>query len=179
MATWLSAPLARVRAIVEGAYPSVAVSGRSVTAGRFRRATYRGDIADPGWPGTGFHRHYLLATESVSDVAGAAANWRTGRVLKRVVLELRVGYLVSPDATIERAGVCPDEDAATQLAHEDAHELEEALRWPDFWAGTDPAIAQVRPAGDATATVVIPRARVLLTTRWDVTVDFAPGQVWA
>lgn len=179
MATWLSAPLARVRAIVEGAYPVSPVAGRSVTAGRFRRATYRGDVADPGWPGTGFHRHYLLTTESAGDVPGAAANWRTGRVLKRVVVELRVGYLVSPDAAVDRAGVCADEDAATQLGLEDAHELEEALRWPDFWAGTDPVLAQVRPAGDVTAAVVIPRARVLVSSRWELTLDFAPGRSWA
>lgn len=179
MATWLEEPLARVRAIVEGSYPSVAVPGRSVTAGRFLRSEYRGNPADPQWPGTDFHRRYLVTVASVRNVPGAAPNHRTGRVLKSVLVNVAMGYVVQPDGRHERDGSCPDEEAATQLGAEDAHELEEALSWPDFWAGTSPSIAQIRTAGDVTATVLVPRRRVLVVSQWDVTVDYAPGQVWA
>ena len=179
MATWLDEPLGRFRAIVEGTYPSVAVSGRSTTAGRFVRSEYRGDPADPQWPGTDFHRRYLVTVKAVRNVPGAAPNNRTGRVLKSVLLEVSMGYIVQPDGRVDRGGSCPDEEAATQLGAEDAHELEEALTWADFWAGTSPAIAQIRLAGDVTPAVVIPRKRVLVTSQWDVTVDYAPGQVWA
>lgn len=178
MATWLDGPIGRVRAIIEGTYPASPVTGRSTTAGRFVRSTYRGDPGDLGWAGTGFHRAYLLTVTATRDLPGAAANWRTGRVLKSVTFEVRVGYVVQPDGQIERAGSCASEEAATMLGHEDAHELEEALRWPDFWAGTTPSISQIRPAGDVSTTLVIPRKRVFVTSRWDMTVDFAPGQTW-
>lgn len=179
MSTWLAEPLARFRAIVEGTYPSVAVPGRSTTANRFRRSEYRGDPADPQWPGTDFHRRYLVTVAGVRNVAGAAPNHRTGRVLKGVLVNLVMGYVVQPDGRVDRGGSCPDEEAATQLGAEDAHELEEALSWPDFWAGTSPAIAQIRLAGDVTPAVVIPRRRVLVTSQWDVTVSYAPGQAWS
>lgn len=178
MATWLAEPLARFRAIVEGAYPSVAVPGRSVPAGRFARATYRDDPASLAYTGTGFHRHYLVTFVGARDVPGAAANWRTGRVIKSVTLELRMGYVVEPDGREVRDGSCADEEAATMLGLEDAHTLEEALRWPDFWPGTSPAIAQIRPAADVAATVIVPRRRVLCTSRWELTLDFAPGATW-
>ena len=177
MATWLAGPLARFRAIVEGTFPASPVAGRSTTANRFKRSEYRGDPADPQWPGADYHRRYLVTVAAVRNVPGAPPNSRTGRVLKSVLLEVAMGYIVQPDGRVDRGGSCPDEEAATQLAAEDAHELEEALTWPDFWAGTDPAIAQIRVAGDATPLVVIPRCRVVCTSRWDVTVDFAPGQV--
>jgi hypothetical protein len=178
VATWLAGPLSRFRAIVEGTYPASPVSGRSTTANRFKRSAYRGAPSDLGWPGADFHRRYLVTVAGVRNVAGAAPNHRTGRVLKSVLLELTMGYLVQPDGRVERAGACADEEAATQLGAEDAHELEEALSWPDFWAGTTPAIAQIRLAGDVTASVVVPRARVAVVSRWDLTVDYMPGQSW-
>lgn len=179
MSTWLAQPLARLRAIIEGTYPSIAVAGRSTTAGRFLRSEYRGDPADPQWPGTDFHRRYLVTVAGVRNLAGAAPNHRTGRVLKSVLVNVAMGYVVQPDGRITRDGSCPDEEAATQLAAEDAHELEEALCWPDFWGGTAPAIAQIRLTSDVSPAVLVPRRRVLVTSQWDVTVDYVPGQVWA
>lgn len=178
MSTWLAEPLARFKAIIEGTYPSSRVDGRSTTANRFKRAAYRGAPTDQGWPGVDFHRRYLVNVVSVRNVPGALPNHRTGRVLKSVLLELTMGYLVQPDGRVERVGACADEEAATQLGAEDAHELEEALSWPDFWAGTTPSIAQIRLAGDVVSTVVVPRARVTTVSRWDLTVDYAPGQSW-
>lgn len=178
MATWLAAPLGRFRAIVEGTYPASPVAGRSTTAGRFRRSEYRGDPTDPAWPGVDFHRRYLVTVEATRNLPGMTPNHRTGRVLKSVLLRVAMGYLVQPDGRIERGGACADEEAATQLGAEDAHELEEALSWPDFWAGTAPGISQIRLAGDVAPAVVIPRKRVLVTSRWDVTIDYAPGQSW-
>lgn len=178
MATWLAGPLGRFRAIVEGTYPATPVSGRSTTANRFKRSEYRGAVADQGWTGVDFHRRYLVTVVGVRNVPGALPNHRTGRVLKSVLLELTMGYLVQPDGRVERVGACADEEAATQLGAEDAHELEEALSWPDFWAGTSPSISQIRLAGDVVPTVVVPRARVVTVSRWDMTVNYAPGQVW-
>lgn len=178
MATWLAGPLGRFRAIVEGTYPATPVSGRSTTANRFKRSEYRGAPSDQGWTGVDFHRRYLVTVVGVRNVAGALPNHRTGRVLKSVLLELTMGYLVQPDGRVERVGACADEEAATQLGAEDAHELEEALSWPDFWAGTSPSISQIRLAGDVVPTVVVPRARVVTVSRWDMTVNYAPGQVW-
>ena len=178
MSTWLAEPIARLREIIEGTYPTSPVTGRSTTAGRFVRATYRDDPSSPLWPGLGFHRAYLITVQSTRDLPGAAANWRTGRVLKGVTFDVRVGYIVQPDSREVADGSCPDEESATQLGHEDAHEIEEALRWPDFWAGTTPSISQIRPAGDVSTTLVLPRRRVFVTSRWDMTADFAPGQSW-
>lgn len=179
MATWLAEPIARFRAIIEGTYPVSPVAGRSVTAGRIQRATYRDDPASLEWPGTDFHRRYLVTVAGVRNVAGAAPNHRTGRVIKSVLVNVAMGYVVQPDGRITRDGSCPDEEAATQLAAEDTHELEEALCWPDFWAGTTPAIVQIRLTADVTPAVIVPRRRVLVTSQWDVTVDYVPGQVWA
>ena len=65
MGDYLTAPLARVEGIIEGTYPVVAVSGRSVTAARFVATRLHGDIEDPDFP----MKHFAPAGGGVAYVA--------------------------------------------------------------------------------------------------------------
>lgn len=179
MATWLAGPIARVRAIIEGSYPATPVTGRSVTANLIQRATYRDDPADLQWAGTGFHRRYLLLTDETGDRDGDPVNRRAGAAREEWRFTVRIGYVVSPDGRITGTNVCADEDAATQLGHEDHHAIREALRWPAFWGSTTPEIAQIRPVGPVRTSIVIPRRRVFVSAQFSATLAYAPGSTWA
>jgi hypothetical protein len=178
VATWLAGPLGRVRAIIEGIYPASPVAGRSVTAGRFTRADYRGDPYDLNWPGPNFHNAYLLNVDESGDREGDPVNRRAGAAREEVLVTVRVGYVIAPDGRIARGGCCADEDTATQLGHEDHHALREALRWPAFWADTTPSIAQIRPVGRVATAIVVPRRRVYVSSRYTLTLSYAPGSTW-
>lgn len=178
MATWLEEPLARVRAIIEGSYPSVAVPGRSVTAGLIQRATYRDDPTNLQWPGVGFHRRYLLLTDETGDREGDPVNRRAGAAREDILFTVRIGYTVAPDGRIPDDNVCADEDAASQLGHEDMHAIREALRWPDFWGDCSPALSQVRPVGRVRTSIVVPRRRVFVSAQFSATLSYAPGSTW-
>lgn len=178
MSTWLAEPVTRVRALIEGAYPVVPISGRSVTAGLIARATYRDDPADLAWAGLGFHRRYLLLTDETGDRDGDPVNRRAGSAREEWAFTVRIGYAVSPDARLSGSSVCADEDAATQLGHEDHHAISEALRWPAFWGDTTPALSQLRRVGRVTTSIVIPRKRVFVSCRWTATLSYAPGSTW-
>ena len=178
MSTWLAEPVARVRAIIEGSYPASPVTGRSVTAGLIARATYRDDPADLQWPGLGFHRRYLLQTDETGDRDGDPVNRRAGAAREEWVFTVRIGYTVSPDGRIASTTACADEDAATQLGHEDHHAIREALRWPAFWGDLTPSVAQIRPVGRVRTTIVIPRRRVFVSAQFSATLSYAPGSTW-
>jgi hypothetical protein len=178
VATWLAEPIARVRAIIEGSYPVSPVAGRSVTAGRIQRATYRDDPASLEWVGVGFHRHYLLQTDETGDRDGDPVNRRAGAAREDWLFTVRIGYVVQPDARVVRDDSCVDEDAATQLGHEDFHAIREALRWPEFWGDTSPAISQIVPAGKVRTSIVIPRRRVFVSAQFAATLSYAPGSTW-
>lgn len=178
MSTWLAEPVARVRAIIEGSYPVTPVAGRSVTAGLIQRATYRDDPADLQWPGTGFHRRYLLQTDETGDRDGDPVNRRAGAAREEWVFTVRIGYTISPDGRIASASACADEDAATQLGHEDMHAIREALRWSAFWADCSPALSQVRPVGRVRTSIVIQRRRVFVSSQFSATLSYVPGSTW-
>lgn len=175
---FLTQPLARIRAIIEGSYPATAVTGRSVPVGMFSRSKYRGDLGDLAFPGTEFHRRYQIATRETRERPGDPPNVRAGAVRKVVVIEVSTGYLVSPDGQISSARACATVDEATELGHSDHELLSEAFRWPGFWTGTLPSIAQIRPEGSVVTSAVIPRARILVTSTWAITLSYAPGTVW-
>lgn len=178
MSTWLAEPIARVRAIIEGTYPASPVAGRSVTAGLLERATYRDDPANLQWAGIGFHRHYLLQTDESGDREGDPVNRRAGSAREDWLFTVRIGYTVAPDARLSSASACADEDAATQLGHEDHHAIREALRWPAFWGDCSPALSQVRPVGRVRTSIVIPRRRVFVSAQFAATLSYAPGSTW-
>lgn len=175
---FLTAPLARLRAIIEGSHPTVAVTGRSVPAGTLRRAVYKDDPADLEWVGIGFHRSYRLAVETTRERDGDRPNIRAGAQRKVIVVELAIGYMVSPDSPTASATVCASVEDATLLGHSDHELVAQAFRWPDFWPGTSPSIVQLRPEGDVTTSVVIPRKRVIVSARWAMTLSYAPGTAW-
>lgn len=175
---FLTEPLGRLDALILGEYPDVAVPGRSVPAGTFRRATYRGDPADLGWVGTGWHRCFARRVLSSGDNGADPPNVRAGAQRRRVLVEVSLGYEISPDATTSRTTVCATVDEATALGHSDHELLAQALRWPGFWPGTAPSIVRLEPAGDVTTSVVIPRRRIVVAAQWSITLAYAPGTVW-
>lgn len=179
MSTFLAQPVARVRALIEGSYPSTAVPGRSVTAGLLRVATYRGDPGDLQWAGEDFHRCYLLLTDETGDRDGDPVNRRAGQAREDWLFTVRIGYTVAPDGRFSSDVSCADEDAATQLGHEDMHAIREALRWPAFWGDCTPALSQMRPVGKVRTTIVIPRKRVFVSAQFAATLSYAPGSTWA
>lgn len=178
MSTWLAEPVARVRAIIEGSYPSTPVTGRSVTADLIKRATYRDDPTDLQWAGIGFHRRYLLLTDESGDRDGDPVNRRAGAAREEWVFTVRIGYTIAPDGRTASSTACADEDAATQLGHEDMHAIREALRWPAFWGDCTPSIAQVRPVARVRTSIVIPRRRVFVSAQFSATLGYAPGSTW-
>lgn len=175
---FLTAPLAQLRAIIEGSHPAVPVTGRSIPSGTFLRSKYRGSLSDLAFPGAEFHRRYQLEVTTTRERPGDPPNVRAGAVRKVVVVEVSTGYLVSPDGPTSSARACGTVDEATLLGHSDHELFAEAFRWPGFWAGTSPSIVQIRPEGDVVTSAVIPRARILVTSTWAVTLSYAPGTVW-
>lgn len=175
---FLSEPLARVAAIVEGAYPASPIAGRSVPAGQHRATRLHGDLRDPAFPGAHFLRGYDLAVVSSGTVPGDPPNRRAGSVRRRVVVEIAIGYLTSRDAPRVGAAVGSTLYDATMTAHSDHAQIAEALGWSAFWGGTSPAIVGAVPEGDVQTVVVAPQARIVVAARWALTLSYAPGTVW-
>jgi hypothetical protein len=173
----LTEPLARVGAIVEGAYPSTPVSGRSVPEGRHRSTRLHGDLRDPQFPGAHFNRGYDLAVVSSGNVPGDPPNRNAGSKRRRVVVEVAIGYLIARDAP-RAAGAGSTLYDATMTAHSDHEQIAEALGWSAFWGGTSPAIVGAVPDGDVQTVVVVPQARIVVAARWALTLSYPPGTVW-
>lgn len=175
----LTEPLARFRAIIEGAHPATPVTGRSVPAGRFAASTYRGDPADLAWTGLGWHRHYQTRVVSTGSLPGDPPNVHAGSMRLAAVVEVSMGYVVSPDAKTTTAQACATVDDATALAHSDWETLFQALAWPGFWPGTSPVIAGITSVDGARTSVVLPRRRIVCTSTWRLILSYAPGTTWA
>ena len=170
---WLDASVDRVRDIIEGTHPSVAVSGRSINAGRFKAARLHGGLDDPQFPGAHYHRGYELLVERSGRVVGDPPNAHAGSKRRRAVLVLRVGYLFGRDAPATGAGVGTSLWTPTITGHNDADDIEDALTYPAFWGGS--SIVGMVPTSDAETLVVIPQQRALVVSRWEMTCSFAPG----
>jgi len=176
---FLTEPLARVGAIVEGAHPSTAVPGRSVPAGRHHATRLHGDLRDAAFPGAHFNRGYDLAVVGSRNVPGDPPNRRAGSQRRIVVVEIAIGYLTSRDAPRVGAGVASTLYDATLTAHSDHEDIAQALGWPGFWSGTSPAIVGAVPEGDVQTVVVAPQARIVVAARWALTLSYPPGMVWS
>ncbi|HEX4931774.1 MAG TPA: hypothetical protein VFV33_01265 [Gemmatimonadaceae bacterium] len=176
--TFLSQPAARLRALIEGTYPVVPVTGRSVPAGTLTRAKYRGPIGDTTFAGGDQHASYTLTLVESGDVDADPPNSHAGSQRRFVVYEVTLTYLVQPDGRITRSTACASEEDAADLGHETMEAIGQALRYPLFWAGTSPAIASVRQLGPA-VTTTIPRQRVQVSARWRVLLSYAPGTDWS
>lgn len=174
----LSEPLDRFRGVIEGAYPSTPVTGRSVPAGTFAASTYRGDPSDLGWTGLGWHRHYQLTVKGSGALPGDPPNVHAGQMRLAVLVELSMGYTVSPDAKTTTAQACATVDDATALAHSDWETIFQALAFPGFWGGTSPAIVGLTSVDGARTSIVIPRRRIVCTSTWRLILSYAPGTVW-
>jgi len=176
--SFLTEPISRVRAIIEGSYPATPVTGRSVPASTIQKATYEGDPADLQWTGIGFHRRYQLPVLSTRNVDADKPNSRAGSQRKLVVFEVQIGYLVSPDSPIGTTSVCASVDEATALGHSDHELIAQAFQWSAFWSGTSPEIAGLVPAGDVSTAIIIPRKRIIVSARWSMLLHYAPGTAW-
>lgn len=172
---WLTQPLARVIALVEGSYPASPVTGRSVTADTFTARRIQGDLASPSFPGHLFHRAFDLVVESTGAAAGDPPNVHAGSMRRRAVVALRIGYLDGHDAPA--AGDEIPYYTPSQTGHDDHETIEMALRYPAFWSGTTPGIVGLIPLGDAATQVLVPHERFLVVRRWELTCNYAPGVV--
>lgn len=175
---FLTEPLARVGALVEGAYPVSPVTGRSVPAGHHKATRLHGDLRSPEFPGAHFHRGYDIQVVSSGNVPGDPPNRNAGSKRRRVVIEIAIGYLIARDAPRVGAGVGSTLYDATMSAHSDHEQIAEALGWAAFWPGTSPAIVGAVPDGDVQTVVVAPQARIVVAARWALTLSYPPGTVW-
>jgi hypothetical protein len=175
---FLTQPIARLAAIIEGVYPSTPITGRSVPAGRHKPTLLHGDLRDPSFPAVHFHRGYALRVVSTRERDGDPPNVRAGAVRKVILVEVAIGYLTGRDAPRTVAGAGDALTEPTLLGHSDHEQIAEAFRWPGFWPGTSPSIVQIRPEGPVTTSDVVPLSRLVVTSTWAITLSYAPGTAW-
>lgn len=173
--------LARLQAIVEGSYPVTPVTGRSIATTRFRLAKTSGGLSDPGYPIEDFHRRYELVDRGFR--RGEPLNARSGFARRVHLFDLNVGYVYGfggPGTGVtSTTGIASR--VAEDLSGDDAHALEQALTWPDFW-GTLNASPLLSIYGiaipESVPEVLIAGRRLLRRTRLEVGVSYVPGGVY-
>lgn len=177
--SFLTAPLARLCALIEGSYPVTPVSGRSVTAGRLKPARLHGDLRDPEFPGVHYQRAYDLQVVSSGRAPGDPPNVRAGSMRAVVVVQLDIGYLTSRDAPSTGAGVGGTLYSPTLLAHSDHEDVAQCFAWPNFWTGTSPSIVRLIPDSDVETAQTEVQSRIVVSRRWRMTLSYAPGTAWS
>lgn len=175
---FLTAVAARLAAIVEGAYPVVPVSGRSVPAARHKPARLHGNLRNDQFPGAHFHRAYDLDVDTSGRVPGDPPNVRAGAQRKNLIFRVDIGCHISRDAPSIAAGAGGALYSPTVLAHSDHEDIEQALSFPEFWSGVSPAIVGIVPAGDVSNEVIVEQARIVVSRLYRVTLNYAPGTAW-
>jgi hypothetical protein len=178
---WLSAPLARIEAIIEGTYPTVPVTGRSLTARTFRATKLHGTLDDPAgeFPAVHFHRGYaLLPVESGNIEGQRALNARAGMGHRRALLTLQVGYLFGRESALAGPGAKTAKSHASLLAHEDFDLIEQALVWPAHWGGTAPTMYSVRLVNSVRTRELVAHARLIAEATFEIQVGRVPGAVY-
>lgn len=177
MGLWTE-PLARLAAIIEGAYPSPAVTGRTVTTA-FHATRLHGDLEDPAFPVSQFHRGYRLILERTGYAdPDTAQNPRAGQVRKRGTLLLSIGYLFGRRPPGPHTAALTATSADAHQGHDDHEEIEAALIYPGNRGSTSPTIYTIRRVEDAVARVIVPHERLLVETRYVVEIAYQPGTVW-
>ena len=179
--SWLTQPLARIEAIIEGRYPTSPVTGRSVASGIFKATKLHGTLADPtgDFPAVHFHRGYALVTDQSGYVEGQRArNARAGMDRRRAVLRLQVGYLFGRDTALAGPGAGTAMSAAALLAHSDFDLIEQALIDPDFWGGTSPTMYSVRLVDQVRTRELVTNSRLLAEASIEIQVGRVPGAVY-
>lgn len=179
MAGWLSQPLDRVRDLIEGTYPVTPVVGRTVPAATFKATRLHGDLESPEFPGAHYHRGFDLVVDRSGGIGANPPNVHAGRMIRRAILSLRIGYLYGRDAASRAAGAGTALWSPTLTGHEDHELIEQALRYPAHWGGLTPEIVRLAPLDDATTRVVIPHQRILVTRLWEIQVSYQPGRTWS
>ena len=173
---------ARLDAIVRGAYPSPAVSGRTMTAGTLKSAALHGELDDPEFPGVAFDGGYsLLLTASGQADGEARTNARSGLMRRALSYDLRTGHAFGRLAPLG-TGNGTALSAVLVAAHDVHEECSQALRDPLNWSGlaSGPSIYAVRRAGsaqDVTSQVIDGLQRVLVTSRYVVEIAYSPSAV--
>ena len=177
--TWLASPLARIAAIIEGAYPDPPVAGRSVPAGTFKPSLLHGDLRDAAFPGAHYQRAYNLVVEDSGDAPDDPPNLRAGSMRATFTLRVDVGYIIGRDAPRLAAGEAGTLLDPSALGHSDHEAIRQALAWAGNWSGTTPEIVGLLPRkGDRARTETIaPVARIIVSRRYDLLLSFAPGSV--
>lgn len=180
--TWQSLLFARLEAIVDGTTPADGVSGRSITPGTFVKAKVYGDLLAPEYPAEHLHRAYQLVDMGFAPTDDQrGVNARAGQCRRHVRVDLIVGYVGGRGApgTTGAAGHGPHVTEA--LSGADAHLLEQALTWPDFWGtlNASPALGlfsvglvESRPEW------LVRGQRLVRRTTLDVGVAYVPGATY-
>lgn len=180
--SWQSLLLQRLEAIVDGTTPADGVSGRSIAANTFKRARVSGDLLAAEYPAEHFHRAYQFEDKGFAPSDDArGVNARAGQCRRRVRIDLLVGYLGGHGApgTAGAAGHGPR--ATETLSGADAHLLEQALTWPDFW-GTLNASPPLGLFGilllESRPEWLVRGQRLVRRTSLEIGVAYVPGAVY-
>lgn len=177
---YITAPLTRVEALIEGTYPVVAVSGRSITAARFVATRLHGDLEDEDFP----MKHFAPSDGAVPYLAlpvaagyadpDRAINARSGMQRKRIDVRVVTGYVIGQSSPRIGAGAQTTKSAALIAGLNDHETIAQAMIWPGFWQSGS-TIYGIRAAGDTTHRVLVEHQRLLVETTFEVSVSYAPG----
>lgn len=179
MPGWLTAPLDRMRDILEGVYPATPVTGRSLAAGTFKATRLHGPLEDPAFPGAHFHRNFELFVEDSGDVEGDPPNLHAGSIRESAIVLVRVGYAYGRDAAGTGAGAGNALYTPSLTGHDDASKIREALSYPAFWGGlSQVTLVRLRAKERARSRILVPQQRMLVERRYELTCSYTPGTVF-
>ena len=176
---FLTQPIARLAAIIEGAYPATPITGRSVPAGRHKPTLLHGDLRDPEFPAAHFHRGYTLEVIESGDIERDPPNVRAGSQRKYALVRVDLGYLHARDAARVVAGSAGALMAPSVLGHSDHETIAQALRYSVFWSGTSPTIEGLTPSRSVSTEIVVRQSRIIVSATWRMVLSYAPGTDWS
>lgn len=176
MAGYLTAPLARIKAILAGTYPAApGPTDRQIPPATFAAGSYRLPLENPAFPAVTFERRFDLFWVSGKYTPGASGseNQSQGPHLRELAADLLVSYAITLPPTLTP----PAESllfgaltAASTKAAEDEAVVEWALCWKDNWLATD--IVSIARRADWTCKKA-DTLRLVLTVPLDVIVQVA------
>lgn len=175
-ATWLEQPMTRVRALVEGTYPTTPSTSldRYITGSTFKSTRLHGDMTDPDFPDAMFHRGYDLLVNTTGFAPPDEAHNTRCVIRRAAMVTLRVGYTYGKDHPLAHSQGVTSKSVALELGHTDMERLEWVLTYPKNWLGTDPNLYSILRVGDVTSVDMDPTHRLIVQADYRVEVNYQP-----